>query len=80
MPMPCVRTAPRATLGPTPPHPTPILHPHAHHLPAHTPGTPLRLPLGLPPRYNYTTPKSYLELISLYKQLLQVRLGEQGTG
>lgn len=25
-------------------------------------------------RYNYTTPKSYLELISLYKQLLEVRL------
>ncbi len=23
-------------------------------------------------RYNYTTPKSYLELISLYKHLLQV--------
>lgn len=24
-------------------------------------------------RYNYTTPKSYLELIALYKQLLEVR-------
>ena len=26
-------------------------------------------------RYNYTTPKSYLELISLYKQLLDVSGG-----
>lgn len=27
-------------------------------------------------RYNYTTPKSYLELISLYKQLLDKKRGQ----
>lgn len=30
-------------------------------------------------RYNYTTPKSYLELISLYKQLLQKKRTELKT-
>jgi hypothetical protein len=33
--------------------------------------SPLPLPRPNTRRYNYTTPKSYLELISLYKQLLE---------
>ena len=30
-------------------------------------------------RYNYTTPKSFLELIDFYKELLRVKRGELGS-
>ena len=42
------------------------------HLPAHTPPAACRYH-EVYRRHNYTTPKSYLELISLYKQLLASR-------